>query len=78
MTLSARIVNKLNDLYCSKSEAVIDNLTQQEYGIFCGKSDFQADGNIRIWLLEYFKNFNEEQLNEKIKSFPCLKQIIYG
>jgi hypothetical protein len=78
MTLSAKIVNKLNDLYCSKAEAVVDDLTEQEYGIFCGKSDFQPDGDIRIWLLEYFKNFNEEQLTEKIKSFPCLKQIIYG
>lgn len=76
---SARIVKKLSILYCSKSEIVLDKLYHKFYGIDCSEDIFNPyDLNLRIQLLEYYKNFSEEDLTELIKTKSCLKTLING
>lgn len=75
--LSVKIANKLEELYCSKAEYVIDKLNQDQYGINCDNNEFPQDGELRIMLLEYINQFKGDTLTTKLESFPCLKKIIY-
>lgn len=75
--LSVKIANKLQELYCSKSQDILDVLKKQHYGVECGEKTFPKDGNIKIMLLEYIYQFKGDILTNKLEEFPCLNKIIH-
>lgn len=76
---SAKIADKLSILYCNKSSDIMNGIYSKKYGIKCPDSkDFPPDGDLRIWILEYYKQFSEEDIVELLKTNKCLKPIING
>lgn len=75
---SAKITQKLSILYCTKSEFELDQLYNSQYGINCGSISLPVDIDLRIQLLEYYKNFTEEDLVDILKTKKCLKTLING
>lgn len=76
---SAKIADKLSILYCNKSSDIMSTIYSKKYGVKCPDSkDFPPDGDLRIRLLEYYSQFNEEDIVEILKTNTCLKPIING
>lgn len=76
---SAKIANKLNELICNKASDAVNVFNELKYGLKCMfQRDFPIDGDIQIDILNYYKQFSEEQLIDFFKEKPCLKKIING
>lgn len=76
---TVKIANKLDELYCIKAHTSLDKLYVKFYGIACPSSDFYPiDINLRIDMLEYYKQFSEEDLIDLISTSKCLKKLING
>lgn len=74
---TVKIANKLEEIYCIKAEMTLNEMYTKFYGIECPNNDFfPCDGNLRLTVLEYYKQFSEEEIEDFLTTSKCLKQII--